>query len=84
MGLPSQAYTIEKARRPIMILERARELISQQLACGGGYNRNPVRVILSEVLREHGQASVDRLIDDTDLGSAFGLQQETDFSKATN
>ncbi len=64
-----------------MTLERARELISQQLAFGGGYNRNAVRLILSEVQREHGRAAVDRLIGDMDLATAFGLKPGTDFSK---
>ncbi len=67
-----------------MTLERAHELISQQLSFGGGYNRNAVRLILSEVQREHGRAAVDRLIGDMDLGTAFGLQPGTDFSKVTN
>ncbi len=67
-----------------MILESARELISQQLAFGGGYNRNAVRLVLSEVQREDGRAAVDRFIDEMDLTSAFGLQQGTDFSKVNN
>jgi len=65
-------------------LERAHELISQQLAFGGGYNRNAVRLILSEVQREHGQAAIDRLIGDMGLTAASGLQPGTDFSKVNN
>ncbi len=67
-----------------MILERARELISQQLAFGGGYNRNAVRLILSEMQQELGQSAVDRLIDEMDLTTAFGLRRGTDFSKVNN
>ncbi len=67
-----------------MILERAREPVSQPLAFGGGHNRNAVRLILSEVQREYGQAAVDRLIDETDLSTALGLRRGTDFSQVNN
>jgi hypothetical protein len=63
-----------------MTLERAREMISQQLQFGGGYNRNAVRLLLGEVQREHGQAAVDGLIRDLALETAFGLKPGTDFS----
>lgn len=58
----------------MMTLERARELISIQVDMGGGYNRNSVRVLLSEVSREHGQAGVDQLIREFSLDDKFGLQ----------
>ena len=45
-----------------MTLERAREIIGEQLAFGSGYNRNAVRLLLGEVQREHGLAAADRLI----------------------
>lgn len=57
-----------------MTLDRARELISIQVDMGGGYNRNSVRVLLSEVSREHGQAGVDQLIREFSLDDKFGLQ----------
>ena len=63
-----------------MTLERARELISQQLQFGGGYNRNAVRLLLGEVQREHGRPAVDGLIRELDLENAFGLKPGTDFS----
>ncbi len=63
-----------------MTLERAREIIVQQLRFGGGYNRNAVRLLLGEVSREHGQAAVDGLIRELDLEQAFGLKPGTDFS----
>ncbi|MCU7801532.1 MAG: hypothetical protein KZQ70_15715 [gamma proteobacterium symbiont of Lucinoma myriamae] len=56
-----------------MTLERARELIAIQVDMGGGYNRNSVRVLLSEVSREHGQAGVDQLIREFALDEKFGL-----------
>ena len=60
--------------RTMMTLDRARELISIQVDMGGGYNRNSVRVLLSEVSREHGQAGVDQLIREFSLDDKFGLQ----------
>jgi hypothetical protein len=63
-----------------MTLDKARELIQVQLGFGGGYNRNAVRLILGEIQREHGQAAVDRLIDELGLEGAFGLTRGSDFS----
>ena len=64
-----------------MTLERAREIIAQQLQFGGGYNRNAVRLLLGELQREHGQAAVDELIRELDLENVFGLKEGTDFSR---
>jgi hypothetical protein len=66
-----------------MTLDRARELIKVQLQFGGGYNRNAVRLILADVQREHGQASVDALIRELDLEKAFGLAPGTSFATVT-
>jgi hypothetical protein len=63
-----------------MTIDRARELITQQLSFSSGYNRNAVRLILGEVQRVHGQAAVDGLILELDLEQAFGLRPGTDFS----
>ena len=63
-----------------MTLDKARELIQVQLAFGGGYNRNAVRLILAEISNEHGQDPVDRLIRELDLSERFGLSEGTDFS----
>lgn len=64
-----------------MTLDRARELIRQQVSFGSGYNRNAVRLILGEIHRNHGQAAVDSLILELGLEEAFGLRPGTDFSK---
>jgi len=42
-----------------MTPERAADLIQQQIEFGSGYNRNSVHLILGEVQREHGQATVE-------------------------
>ena len=57
-----------------MTLEKARELISTQASMGGGYNRNGARLILAEVLREHGQDAVDQLIREFNLENLFGFK----------
>lgn len=64
-----------------MTPERATQLIRQQLAFGGGYNRNAVRLILKEVQRTQGRASVDGLILELGLEQAYGLKPGTDFSR---
>ncbi|MDP2793798.1 MAG: hypothetical protein Q8O25_06930 [Sulfurisoma sp.] len=56
-----------------MTLERARQLLGTQASFGGGYNRNSARLILAEVVREHGQAAADALIRELRLDEIFGL-----------
>ncbi len=56
-----------------MTLDRARELLSRQVSFGGGYQRNGARLILSEVMRDHGQDAVDRLIVELGLAETFGF-----------
>ena len=56
-----------------MTLEKARELLTVQVGFGSGYNRNAARLILAEVMHEHGQAAVDRLIAELGLQEAFGF-----------
>jgi hypothetical protein len=57
-----------------MTLERARELLRVQAQMSSGYTRNGAKLILAEVAREHGQAAVDQLIRELDLGTAFGFR----------
>jgi hypothetical protein len=64
-----------------MTIEKARELIAVQSRLGGGYNRNGVRLILGEVHRKHGQATVDRLIREFELDAIFGIETGTDLSR---
>ncbi len=56
-----------------MTLDKARELLGTQVSFGGGYNRNAARLIIAEVVREHGQAAADALIRELRLGEIFGL-----------
>jgi hypothetical protein len=57
-----------------MTLEKARELLDTQAGFGGGYNRQSARLILAEVIREHGQAAADALIREMRLDQLFGFQ----------
>lgn len=63
-----------------MTLEKARQLLKVQADFGGFYNRNAARLILAEVVREHGQSAVDGLIRDLNLGEIFGFRPGEDFS----
>jgi hypothetical protein len=45
-----------------MTLEKARELIGMHAGPGSGCNRNAVRMVPGEVMRDHGQEAVDALI----------------------
>ncbi|MFZ1539435.1 MAG: hypothetical protein WAT23_18900 [Chromatiaceae bacterium] len=63
-----------------MTLDRAREIITEQLIFGSGYNRNAVRLLLGEVQREHGQGAVEGLVRELGLEERFGLKPGTDFS----
>lgn len=63
-----------------MTIDKARELLRVQADFGGGYNRNAVKLILTEVQREHGQAVVDQLIRELDLEQIFGIRPSTKFT----
>jgi hypothetical protein len=60
-----------------MTLERARQLLAVQAGFGGSYNVNSTKLILSEVMREHGQAAVDELIRELKLDAIFGFRPGT-------
>ncbi len=63
-----------------MTLDKARELLTVQVDFGGFYNGNSAKLILSEVMREHGQAAVDKLIREVGLDLAFGFEPGTLFN----
>ncbi|MES9853140.1 MAG: hypothetical protein ABW170_15085 [Candidatus Thiodiazotropha sp. L084R] len=63
-----------------MTLDKAREIIKQQISFGSGYNRNAVRLLLSEIQREFGQQASDQLINELSLEEAFGIKPGTDFT----
>ena len=57
-----------------MTLEKARELLKVHADFGGFYNRNAARLILSQVLQEHGRGAVDALIQELKLQEIFGFE----------
>jgi hypothetical protein len=62
-----------------MTLEKARQLLEVQAGFGGGYNRNSARLILAEVVREHGAGAAAGLIRELRLDAIFGFDPETAF-----
>ncbi|MFN7085005.1 MAG: hypothetical protein ACK4N4_00080 [Burkholderiales bacterium] len=62
-----------------MTLERAKQLLQVQAGFGGFYNANSSKLILSEVMREHGQQAVDELIVELELDRIFGFRTGTRF-----
>jgi hypothetical protein len=64
-----------------MALERARQLLRVQAGFGGSYNANSSKLILSEVMREHGQQAVDDVIRELDLERIFGFKPGTRFER---
>ena len=64
-----------------MTLERARQLLKVQADFAGFYNGSSARLILSEVMSEHGQAAVDALIVELALDRRFGLTVGTRFER---
>ena len=57
-----------------MTLEKARQLLETQVGFGGGYNRQGARLIVADVIREHGQEAADRLIRELRLDQLFGFK----------
>lgn len=56
-----------------MTLDKARQLLATQVSFGGGYNRNGARLIIADVIREHGQGAADSLIREFRLDQLFGF-----------
>ena len=54
-----------------MTLDKARELLKVQVDFGGAYNRHSAKLILAEVVREHGRKAADDLIVEFELNRVF-------------
>jgi hypothetical protein len=65
-----------------MTLEKARELIAMHSSLGSGYNRNAARMVLGEVMRDHGQQAVDALIREYGLEKQWAIKPGTIFESA--
>ena len=57
-----------------MTLEKARELLQTHITMGSGYNRQAARLVMAEVMHEHGQSAVDQLIRDLQLDEIFDFR----------
>ena len=57
-----------------MTLEKARELLLTHITMGSGYNRQAARLVMAEVMREHGQGAVDQLIRELELEDKFDFR----------
>lgn len=65
-----------------MTLEKARELIAMHVNLGSGYNQNAAKLVLGEVMRDHGQAAVDALIREFNLEQHWAIKPGTKFESA--
>lgn len=65
-----------------MTLEKARELIGMHVSLGSGYNQNAAKLVLGEVMRDHGQQAVDMLIREFDLENLWDIKPGTEFESA--
>jgi len=65
-----------------MTLEKAHEQITMHSGLCSGYNRNAARMVLGEVMRDFGQATVDALIPEYDLEKQWEIKPGTKFASA--
>jgi hypothetical protein len=65
-----------------MTLEKARELIAMHASLGSGYNQNAAKLVLGEVMRDHGQQAVNSLIREFDLENQWAIKPGTKFESA--
>ena len=65
-----------------MTLEKARELIAMNVSLGSGYNQNASKLVLGEVMRDHGQQAVDALIREFELETLWDIKPGTVFESA--
>lgn len=65
-----------------MTLEKAHELVAMHSGLGSGYNRNACRMVLGEVMRDHGQDIVDSLIREYNLEKQWEIKPGTKFTSA--
>ena len=60
-----------------MTLDKTNELIEMHIQLSSGYNRNRVRMVPGEVIRDFGQAAVDELI------RRYALEQKQEIKPGT-
>jgi hypothetical protein len=66
-----------------MTLEKTHELIAMHSSLGSGYNRNAARMVVGEVMLDHGQQVViDDLIREYGLDAQWEIKPGTKFESA--
>ncbi len=63
-----------------MTLSKACELLQTHITMGSGYNRQAARLVLAEVMSEHGQGAVDQLIRELELEEKFDFRPGMKFT----
>ena len=59
-----------------MTIDEAHQLLEQQLNLSSGYSRNSLRMLLSQVLREHGEEVAQSLITHYQLDQQYQIHLE--------
>lgn len=59
-----------------MTIDEAHQLLEQQLNLSSGYSRNSLRMLLSQVLREHGEEVAQSLITHYQLDQQYQIRLE--------
>ena len=65
----------------IVTLEKARELLQTHITMGSGYNRQAARLVMAEVMHDHGQGAVDHLIRELGLEEKFDFKPGMKFTR---
>ena len=63
-----------------MTLDKARELLQTHITMGSGYNRQAARLVMAEVMNNHGQEAVDQLIRELNLEDRFDFRPGMKFT----
>ena len=62
-----------------MTIDKAEALIKMHIDLGNGYNRHAVRLVLTDVMRDHSQIEVDALIAKYQLDALWQIRLGTRF-----
>lgn len=65
-----------------MTLEKTHGLIAMHKPPGSGYKQNAAKLVLGEVMRDHGQAAVDSLVREYGLEELWDIKHGTKFESA--
>ncbi len=69
-----------QAKEAIVTINKARELLQTHITMGSGYNRQAARLVMAEVMNEHGQVAVDQLVRELNLEDKFDFRPGMKFT----